>query len=166
MCIHIFKSMVLCQGFCNFCSVGDSHLLVELVRVILSQSLFYLVGQRFLTFSSPSGGQRKPQNSIWNLVSMCEGRRWMAMQLPQRSQPVPLGVVKLGWSSGIPQGPAVLIKEVGPRLLPGRGQNLLPRAISGEGLKCELGNECLGPERGIWEHTPTSTTIVTVAIGH
>lgn len=29
----------------------------------------------------------------------------------QRSQPVSQGVVKLGWSSGIPEGPALLIKE-------------------------------------------------------
>ena len=29
----------------------------------------------------------------------------------QRSEPVPQWVLKLGWSSGIPEGPALLIKE-------------------------------------------------------
>lgn len=67
---------------------------------------------------------------------MCKGKRWTSRGLSQS-----LRAVKLGWSSGVSQGPALLLKEAGLGLLPGRGQNLLPRAIPLEGLSCGLGNE-------------------------
>lgn len=61
----------------------------------------------------------------------------------------PPGVLKLEWSSGKPSGPALLIQEVRFRLPPGKGHNLLPRALPGGRLNCEPGNECLGPKRRI-----------------
>lgn len=61
----------------------------------------------------------------------------------QRSQPVSQGVVKLGWSSGIPEGPALLIKEESSACFKERTKPA--KSSFGEGLNGELVNEHLGP---------------------
>lgn len=53
------------------------------------------------------------------------------------------GCEAAGWSSGIPEGPALLIKEESSGCFKERTKPA--RAVSGEGLNGELVNRHLGP---------------------
>lgn len=77
---------------------------------------------------------------------------------------IPQGVLKLGWSPCIPRVQALLIKEAGFRLSPGRGHNLLPRAIPGGGLSCARGMSVLVLRGASEQLTTASTSIGIIAI--